>query len=190
MSYERKITSDDLPVFLAIGGLLVFGGIGYALYDSYESEKPATVVEGANGKYYAIPDDARRAVYSSRDDCIADVNEQKNTIIEADEEVTETAEDLCEPVDEYRSHSGGTTIITHSQGSYYGPIVNEKGRWTSNRIISWETSIPNRTFAIPGGVVQKDLQEAEKGQKPGQKTVTRGGFGVSPKGGFLKGAAS
>jgi hypothetical protein len=196
MSYSYEGNSGGAGVGAVAGG--VIGGVLIAVLVATSGESapdtPGVVHIGADGKEYVLPEDARRAIYQNRDDCINDIREQEDKIkAETDEDVQERPEDLCEATDDYAHRpegSGGSTLVfDYPHGYYYGPIVSDAGKWESGRIKKWEASIPERTFAVPGRTISRSIDAAPAGSKIGSKTVIRGGLGVSSKG-FAGGAAS
>lgn len=190
MSYESDIEGR----VLLVGGVGLVGLVaGLAIYDAlggFDEKRDGLAMDGRDGIVYTIPTDAQRPVFESRDDCITDVNDRIKQLKEADSdvEIKEKAEDLCEPVSVYEDddYDGGNGVVVVSSNSYYGPIVGKSDGWTPKHAKTWDDTTKTKRFAIPNKVVQEGIKKAPSGTKPGG--IIRGGFGVSPKGGF--GAAS
>lgn len=161
---------------LLIGGAVAVGAIGLAV--ALAAGNPQTdgvVTTGADGEDYVIPENAERPVYSSREDCLADVREQIAKLQAEGEPVGDDPEQICESTDEYRGHYGG--------GLWLGPIIFPSSRWNSTRASSWAT-VPSGGFAARGSTQPDVVQKAPSGSTVGSRATLSGGFGGTGKAGF------
>ncbi|NQX03484.1 hypothetical protein HQQ82_01570 [Rathayibacter sp. VKM Ac-2856] len=161
---------------LVIGGVVAVGVLGLAA--ALNSANPSTdgvVTTGADGQDYVIPENAERPVYSSREDCLADVREQIAQLQAEGEEVGDDPEQLCEATDEYRGHYAG--------GLWLGPLIFASSRWNSTRATSW-APVTTGGFAARGATQPDVVQKAPAGAAPGTKATLAGGFGGTGKSGF------
>lgn len=159
-----------------IGSAVAVGAIGLAV--ALAAGNPQTdgvVTTGADGEDYVIPENAERPVYSSREDCLADVREQIAKLQAEGEPVGDDPEQLCESTDEYRGHYGG--------GLWLGPIIFPSSRWNSTRASNWAT-VPSGGFAARGSTQPDVVQKAPAGSTVGSRATLSGGFGGTGKGGF------
>jgi hypothetical protein len=133
------------------------------------------VLTGADGQKYVVPDGAERPQYDSREDCIADVEEQIRQLEAQGEQIVDNPEDLCE------STQGYSGAYVHP---WIGPLIFLGARWNSPRVAAWST-VGNGGFAAPGSRLQSDIvSPAPAGSKVGDRAPLKGGFGSSGKGGF------
>ncbi|AND17866.1 hypothetical protein [Rathayibacter tritici] len=161
---------------LIIGGVVAVGAVGLAV--ALASGDPSTdgvVATGADGQDYVIPENAERPVYASREDCLADVQEQIAQLQAQGEQVGDDPEQLCESTDEYRGHYAG--------GYWIGPLIFASSRWNSTRATSW-APVGSGGFAARGATQPDVVQKAPAGSTVGSKATLSGGFGSSGKSGF------
>ncbi|WP_210507965.1 hypothetical protein [Naasia sp. SYSU D00057] len=133
------------------------------------------VLEGADGERYVVPEGTERPQYDSREDCLADVEEQIRLLEAQGEDIVDEPEDLCESTEGYRG------AYTHA---WIGPLIFAAARWNSPRVAAW-APVGNGGFAAPGSRLQADMvQPAPAGSKVGERAPLKGGFGTSGKSGF------
>ncbi|PPF76017.1 hypothetical protein [Pseudoclavibacter sp. Z016] len=143
------------------------------------------VVEGADGENYVLPDGAERPTYTSKEDCLADVNEQIQLLEQQGEQVEGDAESLCESSSSYGTH--------YSSALWLGPVLFASSRWNSTRVSSW-APVTSGGFAAPGSSAHSDVaQKAPAGATVGSRAPLKSGFGATGKSGFgstVKGGGS
>jgi hypothetical protein len=134
------------------------------------------VLEGADGEKYVMPENAERPMYTSKEDCIADVTEQIAVLERQGEDIVDTPEELCEPSSRYPT--------AHYSGLWLGPLLFAGSRWASPRVSGW-APVPSGGFAAPGSNLKSDVvSPAPAGSKAGDRAPLKGGFGGSGKSGF------
>jgi hypothetical protein len=134
------------------------------------------VLEGADGEKYVVPDSAERPMYSSKEDCIADVTEQIAVLEKQGQDIVDTPEELCEPSSNYPR--------AHYSGLWLGPLLFAGSRWNSSRVSGW-APVPSGGFAAPGSKLQGDVvSPAPAGSTTGERAPLKSGFGSSGKSGF------
>lgn len=155
-----------------IASVAVIGGVGLAVLAGCGSDYivEGTVHKGADGRQYVIPDDADRAVYASKQNCIDDVKAHENQIKAATGKEINPS-DACQPVTKYRGN-------VFPRGYIYGLIMNRGQEWRSNKIQSW-TPVQDGMFAAKGEPLQHNIATAPKGVRVGDHTSVQeheGGF--------------
>ncbi|PPF39924.1 hypothetical protein [Pseudoclavibacter sp. AY1H1] len=134
------------------------------------------VVEGADGENYVLPDGAERPTYTSKEDCLADVNEQIQLLEQQGEQLEGDAESLCESSSSYGTH--------YSSALWLGPVLFASSRWNSTRVSSW-APVTSGGFAAPGSSAHSDVaQKAPAGATVGSRAPLKSGFGATGKSGF------
>ncbi|MGO2749223.1 MAG: hypothetical protein ACTIA6_04140 [Pseudoclavibacter sp.] len=134
------------------------------------------VVEGADGENYVLPEGAERPTYASKEDCLADVNEQIQLLEQQGEQLEGDAESLCESSSSYGTH--------YSSALWLGPVLFASSRWNSTRVSSW-APVTSGGFAAPGSAAHSDVaQKAPAGATVGSRAPLKNGFGSTGKSGF------
>ena len=134
------------------------------------------VVEGADGENYVLPEGAERPTYKSKEDCLADVNEQIQLLEQQGEQVEGDAESLCESSSSYGTH--------YSSALWLGPVLFASSRWNSTRVSSW-APVTSGGFAASGSSAHSDVaQKAPAGATVGSRAPLKSGFGSTGKSGF------
>lgn len=108
------------------------------------------VVEGADGENYVLPEGAERPTYKSKEDCLADVNEQIQLLEQQGEQVEGDAESLCESSSSYGTH--------YSSALWLGPVLFASSRWNSTRVSSW-APVTSGGFAASGSSAHSDVAQ-------------------------------
>jgi hypothetical protein len=180
-----QLTSAAASLLISAAALLVTHG-----HESYSEQ--GVVHLGANGREYVLPQGAQRPVYASLGACVTDVTAQLGKIEKATgQKAKETPQELCQPVAAYQ---GAGHRIYYPNRDYYGPIVNPDSVWKSRAIATWQTTIPDGTFAASGTHIQASVHLAPSGLRPGVKTTITdpegGGFGEHGSSGFTENGGS
>ncbi|MEJ3404651.1 hypothetical protein WDJ51_07900 [Rathayibacter sp. YIM 133350] len=147
-------------------------GALFALAGCSSLPKDGTVVTGADGEKYVVPDDTERPVYASKEECLADVAEQLEKLRQDGKSVDQTPEQLCESSDRYQGHYGA--------GLWLGPLLFAGSRWNSSRVSSW-APVQAGGFAAPGSAPSDVAEKAPASAKVGSRAPLTGGFGSSGK---------
>lgn len=170
-----------------VSAAVVLGAIAAAAYYQHESslyKQTGIVREGADGRYYVVPDDGVQPEYASKQACVDDVTKQISTIEGANSQaISDTPDQLCQPAD---ASQGPSYVPGVSTRGWLGPIVNGKSKWTSVAVEGWEP-VTDGSFA-GNGYVQSSIQLAPAGLHDGTRTTisdsNEGGFGEHDDSGF------
>jgi hypothetical protein len=167
----RPTVAKGVAVFSIAGAVLALSGCA--------PQDEGTVLEGADGQKYVVPDDAERPMYDSKEACLTDVAAQIEQLKAQGETVTDTPEDLCEESSHY-----GSGYYAHP---WLGPILFAGTRWSSPAVAGW-SPVQSGNFAASGSKLQSDVvSPAPAGSSVGDRAPLKGGFGSSGKGGFASG---
>lgn len=167
----RPSVAKGAAIFSIAGAVLALSGCA--------PEEEGTVLEGADGQKYVVPDNAERPMYDSKEDCVADVSAQIQQLQSQGQTITDTPESLCEQSSNYPN--------AHYSHPWLGPILFAGTRWNSPSVAGW-SPVQNGNFAANGSNLQSDVvSPAPAGSKIGDRAPLKGGFGSSGKGGFASG---
>lgn len=178
-AYRPGLTSLSPGVARGVAVASIAGAV-LALSGCAPTEE-GVVLEGADGQKYVVPSDAERPMYSSKEDCIADVTEQIAVLEKQGQDIVDTPEELCEPSSRYPTAGYA--------GLWLGPLLFAGSRWNSPRVSGW-APVPSAGFAAPGSRLQTDVvSPAPAGATTGERAPLKAGFGSSGKSGFASSSA-
>lgn len=130
---DRRVASTALLV--GLGGALLAGcGTEYTV--------SGTVLKGADGHEYVVPNNARQPIYKSRADCEADVKAHEAQLQKATGGQVDPAS-VCQPVSRYHA------IRVFPRFYYVGPMTGDKQEWRSSEVVSW-SPVTDGSFAASG----------------------------------------
>jgi hypothetical protein len=163
--YYRSSESRNWGRTIAIIGLTasLTSIVGNALSGG-EYKVSGTVLTGADGKKYILPNNPNQPVYPDRQACIDDVNKHMDRIKKATGS-TVNPSSVCQPVSQYH------TVRIYRNGQYLGPIVSENDEWQSSDMVAW-SPVRDGTFAATGIPQEHDIANAPKGSVEGEHTST------------------
>lgn len=150
---DRRMASTALLV--GLGGALLAGcGTEYTV--------SGTVLEGADGHEYVVPNDAHRPVYKDKADCEADVKAHEDQLQKATGQKPDPAS-VCQPVSKYRA------ITVYPRSYYLGPMVGGKQEWNSGDALTW-SPVKDGGFAASGEDLPHNVAQAPDGSHEGEHT--------------------
>jgi hypothetical protein len=151
--HNRRTAPLMTIVSVGAAGLLLVGC-------GTEYDVSGTVLKGADGKEYVVPNDASRPVYKNQAACEADVKAQEANLGKLIGGNIDPAS-LCVPVGKYRA------VTVYPRTYYYGPMVSGKQEWKSGDTVGW-SSVRDGSFAASGEALQQDVAPAPDGAKEGE----------------------
>ena len=150
---DRRVASTAL--FFGLGAAVLAGcGTEYTV--------SGTVLKGADGHEYVVPDNAHQPVYASKAACEADVKAHEAAIQKATGAQVDPAS-VCQPVSRYHA------LTVYPRRYYVGPMVEGTQEWRSGDVVSW-SPVTDGSFAGSGDTLPRNVAQAPDGSYDGEHT--------------------